>query len=157
MTDRVTNQLNTLTRFAVTDYMEGGDDTSAAGDMFLPEQMDVMVQSLLTVIVTGVESDTGVERIQTLASAFHEGVDTLRVHCRKHRGKLRILANKNTMRDLVTEDVKSWAVEFFGAAVAALKASRSPPTDFPNVVGPAWTKLNATSPLEASNTPPTSR
>ena len=37
VTDRVTNQLNTLTRFAVTDYMAEGDDMSAAGDMFLPE------------------------------------------------------------------------------------------------------------------------
>ena len=94
VTDWVTNQLNTLTGFAVTDYMAGGDDMSAAGDMFLPEQMDVMVQSLLTVIGTGNESDTGVERVQTLARAFHEGADTLRVHCRKHRGKLRISANK---------------------------------------------------------------
>ena len=59
VTDRVTNQLNTLTGFSVTDYMAEGDDTSAVGDMFLPEQMDVMVQSLLTVIGTGVESDTG--------------------------------------------------------------------------------------------------
>ena len=78
--------------------MAEGDDTSAVGDMFLPEQMDVMVQSLFTVISTGVESDTGVERMQTLARAFHEGADTLRVHCRKHRGKLRISANKNIMR-----------------------------------------------------------
>ena len=137
VTDRVTNQLNTLTGFAVTDYMAEGDDMSAAGDMFLPEQMDVMVQSLLTVIGTCVESDTGVERMQTLARAFHEGADTLRVHCRKHRGKLRISANKNTMRDPVNEDVESWAAELFGAAVAALKASRSPPTDFPDVVVPA--------------------
>ena len=142
VTDRVTNQLNTLTGFSVTNYMAEGDDTSAVGDMFLPEQMDVMVQSLLTVIGTGVESDTGVERMQTLVRAFHEGADTLRVHCRKHRGKLRISANKNIMRDLVNEDVKSWAADLFGAAVAALKASRSPPTDFPDVVVPTWTKLN---------------
>ena len=142
MTDRVTNQLNTLTGFSVTDCMAEGDDTSAVGDMFLPEQMDVMVQSLLTVIGTGVESDTGVERMQTLARTFHEGADTLRVHCRKHRGKLRIAANKNIMRDLVNEDVKSWAADLFGAAVTALKASRSPPTDFPDVIVPTWTKLN---------------
>ena len=142
VTDRVTNQLNTLTGFAVTDYMAEGDDMSAVGDMFPPEQMDVMVQYLRTVIGTGVESDTGVERMQTLARAFHEGADTLRVHCRKHRGKLRISANKNIMRDLVNEDVKSWVADLFGAAVAALKASRSPPTDFPNVFVPAWTKLN---------------
>ena len=142
MTDRVTNQLNTLTGFAVTDYMAEGDDTSAAGDMFLPEQMDVMIQSLLTVIGTGVESDTGIERMQTLASAFREGAETLRIHCRKHRGKLHISANKNIMRNLVNEDVKNWAADLFGAAVAALKASRSPPTDFPDVVVPAWTKLN---------------
>ena len=142
VTDRVTNQLNTLTRFAVTDHMAERDDTSAAGDMFLPEQMDVMVQPLLTVIVMGVESDTGVERMQTLASAFHEEADTLRVHCRKHRSKLRILANKNIMRDLVNKDVKSWAADLFGAVVSVLKASRSPPIDFPNVAVPAWTKLN---------------
>ena len=49
---------------------------------------------------------------------------------------------KNIMRDLVNEDVKSWAADLFGAAVAALKASRSPPTDFPDVVVPTWTKLN---------------
>ena len=157
VTDRVTNQLNTLTGFAVTDYMAEGDDTSAAGDVFLPEQMDVIVQSLLTAIVTGVESDTAVERMQTLASAFHEGAETLRVHYRKHRGKLRILANKNIMRDLVNEDVKSWAVDLFGAAVAALKASRSPPTDFLDVVVPAWTKLNGYITAGGFNTPPTSR
>ena len=138
----MTNQLNTLTGFSVTDYMAEGDDTSAVGDMFLPEQMDVMVQSLLTVIGTGVESDTGFERMQTLARAFPEGADTLRVHCRKHRGKLPIAANKNIMRDLVNEDVKSWAADLLDAAVAALKASRSPPTDFPDVVVPTWTKLN---------------
>ena len=46
------------------------------------------------------------------------------------------------MRDLVNEDVKIWVADLFGAAVAALKASRSPPTDFPDVVVPAWTKLN---------------
>ena len=46
------------------------------------------------------------------------------------------------MRDLVNEDVKGWAADLFGAAAAALKASRSPPTDFPDVVVPAWTKLN---------------
>ena len=142
MTDRVTNQLNTLTGFAVTDYMAEGDDVSAAGDMFLPEQMDVMVQSLLTDIGTGVESDPGVERMQTLARAFHEEVNTLGVHFRKHRGKLRISASNNIMRDLVNEDVKSWATDLFGAAVAALKASRSPPTDSPDVVVPTWTKLN---------------
>ena len=61
VTDRVTNQLITLTGFTVADYMAEGDDTSAPGDMFLPEQMDVMVQSLPTVIGTGVESDNGVE------------------------------------------------------------------------------------------------
>ena len=33
VTDRVTNQLNKLTGFAVTDYMAEGDDTSAAGDV----------------------------------------------------------------------------------------------------------------------------
>ena len=142
VTDRVTSQPNTLTGFSVIDYMAEGDDTPAVGDMFLPEQMDVMVQSLLTVIGTGVESDTGVERMQTLARTFHEGADTLRVHCRKHRGKLRKSANKNIMRDLVNGDVKSWAADLFGAAVAALKASRSPPTDFPDVVVPTWTKLN---------------
>ena len=142
VTDRVTNQLNRLTGFAVTDYMAEGGDTSAAGDMFLPEQMDVMVQYLLTVIGTDVESDTGVERMQTLASAFLEEADTLRVHCRKHRGTLRISANKNIMRDLVNEDVKSWAADLFGAVVAALKASRSPPTDFLDVAVQAWTKLN---------------
>ena len=142
VTDRVTNQLNTLMGFAVTDYMAEGDDMSAAGDMFLPQQMDVMVQSLLTVIGTDVESVTGVERTQTLARAFHEGADTLRVHCRKHRGKLCISANKNIMRGLVNEAVKSWAADLFGAAAAALKASRSPPTDLPDVVMPAWTKLN---------------
>ena len=141
-TDRVTNQLNTLTGFAVTDYMAEGDDMSAAGDMFLPEQMNVMVQSLLTVLGMGVESDTGVERMQTLAHAFHEGAETLRVHCRKHLGKLRISANKNIMRDLVNKNVKSWAADLFGASVAALKASRSPPTDFRDVVVPAWTRLN---------------
>ena len=46
------------------------------------------------------------------------------------------------MRDLVNKDVKSWAADLFGAVVAALKASRSPPTDFPDGVVPAWTKLN---------------
>ena len=46
------------------------------------------------------------------------------------------------MRDLVNEDVKSWAADLFGAAVTALKASRSPPTDFPDVIVPTWTKLN---------------
>ena len=66
-----------------------------------------MVQSLLMVIGTDVESDTGVERMQTLARAFHEGADTLRAHCRKHWGKLRISANKNIVRGLVNEDVKS--------------------------------------------------
>ena len=142
VTNRVTNQLNTLTGFTVTDVMAEGDGTSTAGDMFLPEQMDAMVQTLLTVSGTGVESDTGVERMQVLASAFHEGADTFRVHYRKHRGKLRISANKNIMCDLVNEDVKSWAADLFGAAVAALKASRSPPTDFLDVFVPAWTKLN---------------
>ena len=141
VTDRVTNKLNTLTGFSVTDYMTEGDDTSAVGDIFLPEQMDVMVQSLPTVISTGVESNTGVERMQTLASAFHEGADTFRVHCRKQRGKPRISAHTTIMHDLVNEDVKSWAADLFGAAVAALKASRSPPTDFSDVVVPTWTKL----------------
>ena len=126
VTDRVTNQLNMLTGFAVTDYMAEGDDMSAVGGMFLPGQMNVMVQSLLTVIGTGVESDTRVERMQTLARAFHEGADTLRVHCRKHRRRLRISANKNIMRDLVNEDVKNCAADLFGA----------------DVVVPAWTKLN---------------
>ena len=46
------------------------------------------------------------------------------------------------MRDLVKEDVQSWAADLFGAAVAALKASRSPQTDFPDVVVPTWPKLN---------------
>ena len=31
--DRVTNQLNTLTEFSVTDYMAEGDDTSAVGNI----------------------------------------------------------------------------------------------------------------------------
>ena len=46
------------------------------------------------------------------------------------------------MRDLVNEDVKSWAADLFSAAVATLKASRSPPTDFPDVVVPVWAKFN---------------
>ena len=147
VTDRVTSQLNTLTGFAVTDYMAEGGDTSAAGDMFLPEQMDVMIQSLLTIIGTGVESDTGVERMQTLASPFRGGADTLRVHCWKHRGKLRISANKNIMRDLVNEDVKSWAADLFGAAVAALKASRSPRQTSPTWSCQPGLSLTGTSPL----------
>lgn len=83
--------------------MAQGDDASAATDTFLPGQKDVMVQSLLTVTGTGVESDTGVERMQTLASAFHEGADTLRVRC----SKLRISASKNITRDLVNDDLKT--------------------------------------------------
>lgn len=51
-TDRVTNQLNTLTEFAVTDDVTEQNDALAPADMFLPGQMDVMVQSWLTDIGT---------------------------------------------------------------------------------------------------------
>lgn len=37
VTDPVANPLTTLTGFAVIDYKAKGDDTSVAGDVFLPE------------------------------------------------------------------------------------------------------------------------
>ena len=141
VTDRVMNQLNA--HWVRRHRLHGGGGRHVGGRGHVSARADGRNGLIFADGHRhGRSVDTGVERMQTLASAFREGADTLRVHCRKHRGKLRISANKNIMRDLVNENVKSWAADLFGAAVTALKASRSPPTDFPDVVVPAWTKLN---------------
>ena len=95
VTDRVTNQLNTLTRFAVTDYIAEEDDTSAAGDMFLREQMDVMVQSLLTVIVMVVSPKTSTVCVMFTIlgnpAGMRVGRERQRQLCRDTRGPQRRL------------------------------------------------------------------
>ena len=71
--DETTLQLNTFTGFRVVTYMAEGDNYRLAANMFLPEQMEIMVEVMLAVVGNGVTSEDGVDRISMLEDGLREG------------------------------------------------------------------------------------
>ena len=102
--EETTLQLSTFTGFRVAAYMAEGDDARLAADMFLPEQMEIMVKAMLAVAGNGVTSDDGIDRVKILENGLREGLTFRRVHCRKHRGKARLPRNKVLLSTLIDED-----------------------------------------------------
>ena len=77
--DETTLQLNTFTGFRVATYMAEGGNYRRTVNVFLPEQMEVMVETMLAVVGNGVTSEDGVDRISMLEDGLREGLTSLRV------------------------------------------------------------------------------
>ena len=139
--DETTMQLNTFTGFRVASYMAEGDNPRLAATMFLPEQMEIMIEAVLAVVGNGVTSEDALERLAILEHALHEGLTLLRVHCRKYRAKACVAENRALLSALIDEDMKAYAQRLFVAAVAAAKAGPPAIEDMPPVVTPKWQSL----------------
>ena len=90
--------------------------------MFLPEQMEIMVEAMLAVVGNGAASEDGVDRISMLEDGLREGLTSLRVHRRKRRGKACLPGNKALLSSLIDEDMKEYSQRLFSAATSAGKA-----------------------------------
>eukprot|EP00904_Undaria_pinnatifida_P006372 jgi/Undpi1/2865/HiC_scaffold_14.g06242.m1 len=118
------------------------DDTSRlAASMFLPEQIEIIVEAILAVVGNGVSSEDGVDRLSMLEDGLRQGLTDLRIHCRKHRLKAVLPENKALMATLIDADMKEYCQRLFAAAVAVAK--RPPPVieNMPGVVFPTWPAL----------------
>ena len=139
--DETTNQLNTFTGFRVGAYMAEGDTPRLAANMFLPEQLEIMVDAILAVVGNGVCSEDGADRLSMLGDGLREGLSLLRIHCRKHRLKAVLPENKALMATLVDADMKEYCQRLFTAAVAVAKAAPPAIENMPGVVVPTWPAL----------------
>ena len=99
--DKTTLQLNISTGFLVATYMADGDNYRLAANMFLPEQMESIVETMLAVVGNCVTSEDGVDRMSMLKDGLREGLTSLRVHCRKHRGKACLPENKALLSSMM--------------------------------------------------------
>lgn len=70
------------------------DDTPRlVADMFLPEQIDIIVDAILAIVGYGVASESGADRLSILAAGFRSGLSDLQIDCRKHRVKAVVSEN----------------------------------------------------------------
>ena len=115
------------------------DDTARlAASMFLPEQMETMVEAILAVAENGVSSEDGVEMLSMLEKGLRQGLTDLRIHCRKHRLTAVLPENKALMATVIDADMKEYRQRLFAAAVAVAKG---PPPVIENMQGvefPTW-------------------
>ena len=85
--------------------MAEGGNYRLAENLFLPEQMKIMVEPMLAVVGTvvgnGVTSEDDVDRINMLEDGLREGLISLWVHCRKHRGKACLPENKALLSSMM--------------------------------------------------------
>ena len=104
--DETTLQPNTFTGFRVATYMAEGDKYRLAANTFLPEQMESIVETMLAVVGNCVTSKDGVDLMSMLEDGLRDGLTSLRVRCRKHRGKACLPENKALLSSLIDEDMK---------------------------------------------------
>ena len=141
--DKTTLQLNISTGFLVATYMADGDNYRLAANMFLPEQMESIVETMLAVVGNCVTSEDGVDRMSMLKDGLREGLTSLRVHCRKHRGKACLPENKALSCSLIDEDMKEYSQRLFSTSASAGKSGPPAIENMPPVVKPIWPALSA--------------
>ena len=67
--------------------MAEGDNYRLAAKLVLPEHMKIVVEAMLSVVGNGVTSEDGVGQISMFEAGLQEDFTSIRLHCRKHRGK----------------------------------------------------------------------
>ena len=139
--DETTAQLNTFTGFRVGAYMAEDDTARLAAAMFLPEQLEIMVEAIMAVMGNGVVSEDGGDRLSTLEDGLRRGLSDLRIHCRKHRPKAVMPENKALMATLIDADMKEYCQRLFSAAVDVAKGPPPMIENMPGVVYPTWPAL----------------
>eukprot|EP00904_Undaria_pinnatifida_P008192 jgi/Undpi1/4502/HiC_scaffold_17.g07856.m1 len=111
-----------------------------AASMFLPQQMEIMVEAILAVVGNGVSSEDGVDRLSMLGG-LRQRLTDLRIHCRKHRVKAVLPEHKALMATLIDADMKKYCQRLFAAAVAVAKGPPPVIENMPGVVFPTWPAL----------------
>ena len=139
--DETTTQGNTFTGFRAGAHMVEDDTARLAGRMFLPEQMEIMVEAILAVVGNGVWSGDGVDRLSMLEDGLRQGLTDLRIHCRKHRLKAVLPENKAIMATLIDADMNEYCQRLFAAAVAVAKGPPPVIENMPGMVFPTWQAL----------------
>ena len=61
------------------------------------------------ILAVGNTSDDRVDRVSMLADGLREGLNLVRVHCRKYRAKAFVSANKALLATLINEDLKKYS------------------------------------------------
>ena len=130
-----------LTGFRVGAYMAEDDTARLAASMFLPEQMEIMVEAILAVVGNGVSSEDGVDRLSMLEDGFRQGLTDLWIHCRKHRLRAVLPENKALMATLIDAGMKEHCLRLLDAAVAVAKGPPPVIENLPGVVFPMWPAL----------------
>ena len=100
------------------------------------------MEAILAVVGNGVTSEDGVDRVSTLADGLREGLNLVRVHCRKYRAKAFVPANKALLATLIDEDLKMYSQRLFAAAVSVAKTPPPAIENMPGVVVPTWPALS---------------
>ena len=139
--DETTTQLNTFTGLRVGEYMAEDDTAQLTASMFLPEQMEVMVEAILAVVGNGVSSEDGVDRLSMEEDGLRQGLTDLRIHCREHRLKAVLPENNALMATLIDADMKEYCQRLFAAAVPVAKDLPPGIENMPGVVFPTWPAL----------------
>eukprot|EP00904_Undaria_pinnatifida_P011933 jgi/Undpi1/7870/HiC_scaffold_23.g10342.m1 len=121
--------------------MAENDIVRLAASIFLPEQMEIMVEAILAVVGNGMSSEDGVDRLSMLEDGLRQGLTDLRIHCRKYRLKALLPENKALMATLIDADVKEYCQRLFAAAVAVAQGPPPVIENMPGVVFPTWPAL----------------
>lgn len=122
--------------------MAEGDSPRLATTMFFPEQMEIMVEAFLAVVGNGVTSEDGVDRLGILGDGFREGLNLLRVHCRKNRAKAFVPSGKALLPTLIDENLKECSQRLFAEAVAVAKTGLPVIGSMSPAMFPTWSALS---------------
>lgn len=93
------------TDFRVGVYTTEGDTPRLAANMFRPEQLEIMVDTIPAVVVRGVVLEDGADGLIMLAARFQIRLNDLRIHCRRHRVKAVVPENKMLMAIMIDADM----------------------------------------------------
>lgn len=136
-------QLNTLTGSRVAMYVAKMDKHRLVTNTSLPEQTQIGVEVVLSVVPNGVTSEDGTERVSRWEGGLREGLICLRVLCRKHRGNACLSEYEALLASLIVEGMQEYLQRLFAATVSV--ASTGPPAieNMPPVVKPTWPTLRS--------------
>ena len=66
--------------------MAKGENYQLAAKLFLPKRMEIVVETMLAVVGSGVTSEDGVDQVSILEGGLRTRLSSVRVHYHKHRG-----------------------------------------------------------------------
>ena len=106
--DETTLQLNPITEFRIGTYMAKGDSCRLAANMCLPEEMEIVMETILAVEENDVTSRDGTDCIRILKDGLREGVTSLPGSGHKYVLKACLLENNALPYALIDKDTKEY-------------------------------------------------